>query len=119
MQGDRLKKVESLIQREIGTMISQKKIKDPRIDSMMSVNRVEVSKDIAYAKVYVSSILDDQKNKKAVEALNNASGFIQKMLSKHMKTRNTPKLTFLYDTSFKEGFRINKIIEDVTAFESD
>ena len=112
MQEDRLKKVESLIQREIGYLISQNKIKDPRIDSMMTVNRVQASKDIAYAKVYVSSFLNDAKNKKAVDALNNAAGFIQKMLSKKMKTRHTPKLTFIYDTSFKEGFRINKIIED-------
>ena len=74
--------------------------------------RVEISRAIAYAKVFVSSALDKTKNKKAVYALNNAAGFIQKCLSKKMKTRNTPKLTFIFDESFEEGFRINKIIED-------
>lgn len=112
MQNNRLKKVESLIKREIGLLISQRRIKDPRIDTMMTVHRVQVSKDIAYAKVYVSSFLDEEKNREAVAALNNAAGFIQKMLSKHLKTRNTPKLTFIYDTSYEEGFRINKMIED-------
>ena len=114
MQGDRLKKVESLLQREIGFLISQNRIKDPRINSMITVNRVRASKDIAYAKVYVSSFLDDKENKQSVDALNNAAGFIQKMLSKKMKTRNTPKLTFIYDQSLKEGFMINKIIEDTS-----
>ncbi|MFW5769333.1 MAG: 30S ribosome-binding factor RbfA, partial [Spirochaetota bacterium] len=48
----------------------------------------------------------------AVDALNHASGFVQKQLGKKLKTRNTPKLTFIADTSVKEGFRINKLIED-------
>jgi len=51
MENDRLKKVASVIQREIARLITEKEIKDPRVHSMLSVNRVVVSKDIAYAKV--------------------------------------------------------------------
>lgn len=112
MQGDRLKKIESLIQKEIGYMILHGRLKDPRITSLITVNRVKVSKDIAYAKVYISSFKNEEYNQKAADALNRAAGYIQKLLGKKMKTRNTPKLVFHYDRSFEEGFRINKLIED-------
>ncbi|MFP4562072.1 MAG: 30S ribosome-binding factor RbfA [Spirochaetia bacterium] len=112
MENDRLKKVESVIQREIARLITEKEIKDPRVHSMLSVNRVVVSKDIAYAKVYISAFEKENRLDEAVDALNHASGFVQKQLGKKLKTRNTPKLTFIADTSVKEGFRINKLIED-------
>ena len=112
MQDERIKKVESLIQKEIGYMILHGRLKDPRITTLITVNRVKVSKDIAYAKVYVSSFKNEEYNRNATEALNKAAGYIQKMLGKKMKTRNTPKLVFHYDRSFEEGFRVNKLIED-------
>lgn len=112
MQSDRLKKVESLVQKEVGLLISMGKIKDPRVTTMITVNRVEVSKDIAYAKVYISSFLGGENDRKAADGLNSASGFIQKQLSAKMKTRNTPKLTFIYDPSIEEGFKVNKTIEE-------
>ncbi len=112
MSDERIKRVESLIQKEISRLILHQELKDPRINSMITVNRVQVSKDIAYAKVYISSFQPENVNKKAEQALNSASGFIQRQIGRHLKTRQTPKLTFIYDRSLEEGFRINKLIED-------
>lgn len=108
----RLKKVESLLLQEIGTYILEKRIKDPRVSSYFTVSRVSVSKDLQYAKVHISSFQDSEKLEEGVIALNHAAGFIQKLLGKKLKTRSTPKLTFFADTSIKEGFEINRLIDE-------
>jgi ribosome-binding factor A len=106
-----MKKIESVLLREISTYILEKRIKDPRIASHLTVNRAVVSKDLQYAKIYISSFETEQKLNKGVDGLNHAAGFIQNLLGKKLKTRNTPKLTFFADTSIKEGYEINKMIE--------
>lgn len=109
----RLKKVESLLQREIGLLIVNGKIKDPRVDTFLTVSNVRVSKDTAYAKVYISSFQNEKSLNKAVGALNHAAGYIQALLNKHLTMRHTPKLSFFADTSIKEGFNMIRKIEDL------
>ncbi len=109
----RLKRVQSLIREEIGTMIVMGIIKDPRISHMSSVTSVEVSRDINYAKVYISSFENRGSVKKTVDALNHASGFIQNRLAKRLKTRNTPKLSFFIDNSIENGIRMTHLLEEL------
>ncbi len=109
----RLKRVQSLIREEIGTMIVMGIVKDPRISHMSSVTAVEVSRDINYAKVYISSYEDGASVKKTVDALNHASGFIQQRLGKRLKTRNTPKLSFYADNSIENGIKMTSLLEEL------
>ena len=51
----RLQRLGEQLREEIATMILRHEIKDPRVNEFLSVNRVEVAADLAYAKVYVSS----------------------------------------------------------------
>ena len=111
----RLKRVESLIQEEIGTMIVLGIIKDPRISHMVSVTSVSVSRDINYAKIYISSFENSTALNKAVEALNHAAGFIQKQLAKRLKIRNTPRLSFFVDHSIEDGVRMIHILEELNS----
>ena len=113
MSSFRLKKVESLLQREIGLIILNGKVKDPRVDSFLTVSSVKVSKDIAYAKVFISSFKNESSLARAVEALNHAAGFIQSLLNRHLKMRYTPRLKFFADTSIKEGFEMIRKIEEL------
>lgn len=109
----RLRKVESLLQKEIGLIIVSGKIKDPRVDSFLTVSSVRVSKDLAYAKIFISSFKNEKSIGRAVEALNHGAGYIQSILNKHLKMRFTPKLTFYTDTSIKDGFDMIRKIEDL------
>ena len=85
-------------------------IKDPRVSTFLTINRVEVAKDLAYAKVYVSSFLNESQIQKGVEGLNSAAGFIQSSIAKKLTIRQFPRLTFVVDTSIKEGFdMVNKL----------
>ena len=106
----RLAKLGEQIRGEIAQLISTQKIKDPRVSTFLTINRVEVAADLAYAKVYVSSFLPEGQILKAVAGLNSAAGFIQSSIAKKLTIRKFPKLTFIADTSIKEGFEmVNKL----------
>ncbi|MCK5197032.1 MAG: 30S ribosome-binding factor RbfA [Spirochaetales bacterium] len=111
----RIQRIRALIREELGKMILSGTIKDPRISNLLSVSDVDISKDIKYAKVYISGFESSKSVKKSVEALNHACGFIQMKLAKRLKTRNTPKLTFFVDSSIKQGIEMIKKIEELNS----
>jgi len=94
-------------------MIVTQEIKHTELSQFVSVSKVDLSSDKAYATVWVSSFIDDKKLNESVEALQRASGFIQSRLRKILKTRNTPKITFKADLSIKEGQAINNLIDSL------
>ena len=101
------------VQEEIASMIASGKIKDYRVDSFLSVMRVDVARDLSYADVYVSNFESEEKLEKAVAGLSSAAGFIQAILASKMHIRQTPKLRFHPDTSVKDGFDLVKRIEEI------
>lgn len=109
----RIRRIESVIQKIIGSLILSGKIKDRRVSKMISVSRVKCAPDLCSAKIYISGFDSDAVTKKSVEGLNSAAPFIQGILGKNLQTRLTPKLTFCFDSSIREGFEINKKIEDI------
>lgn len=104
-------RMEHQILEKISMMILTGSIKDPRVGPLLSLTRVKVTNDSSHATIYVSSIQSDASVDKAVEALNHAAGYIQNQLGKTLKSRNTPRLHFKHDTSLKESFEMNKLIE--------
>ena len=102
------------IQDEIAKMIAKQSIKDPRVSTFLSIHRVEVSGDLGFAKVYVSSFMDDAQTEKGVKGLQSAAGFIQTQLSKKLRLRQFPKLEFVRDKSIQEGF---DMVQKLTALE--
>lgn len=109
----RLVRLGEQLRDEISQLILRQRIKDPRVSTFLNVNRVEVAGDLKYAKVYVSSFLSEAQVNKGVEGLNSAAGFIQSTIAKKLTIRQFPKLTFIADTSVKEGFemvnRLNRL----------
>jgi ribosome-binding factor A len=109
----RSEKIGDLFRDEIATII-QKKLRDPRLVKIISVNEVSVAKDLAYADVYVSSFetrSEDQKQELIV-SLNGASGFIRTTLSKRHKIRSTPKLRFHYDDTYERVARLESLLAE-------
>ncbi len=94
------------IRDEISQMILREQIKDPRVSTFLSVNRVEVSRDLSYARVFVSSFLPESKIKTGIEGLQSAAGFIQSSIAKKLTIRQFPRLTFVLDESMKAGFEM-------------
>jgi len=102
----RLQRLNDQLRDEISKLILHGDIKDPRVNTFLSINRVEVTSDLAYAKVYVSTFLPDNQLYKGVDGLNNAAGFIQSQIAKKMRIRQFPKLQFIVDSGMKEGFNM-------------
>lgn len=109
----RTQRVAQEMQKEIA-IILQREIKDPRV-GMATVSGVEVSRDLAYAKVFVTFLNDNepQQIKTGVSALQDASGFIRSLLGKAMRLRVVPELTFSYDNSLVEGMRMSNLVSQV------
>lgn len=106
----RLDKLGEQIREEIANMILGGRIKDPRVSTFLSINRVEVAGDLGFAKVYVSSFMSEHETKQGVRGLESAAGFIQSTLGKKLRLRQFPHLTFIFDNSIKEGFEMVKKI---------
>ncbi|ASN87142.1 MULTISPECIES: 30S ribosome-binding factor RbfA [Pectobacterium] len=109
----RTQRVAQEMQKEIAIII-QREVKDPRI-GMATVSGVEVSRDLAYAKVFVTFLNDNEPEQiqTAVKALQDASGFIRKLIGKAMRLRVVPELTFSYDNSLVEGMRMSNLVTNV------
>lgn len=100
----RLRKVESLLKEEIGSILTNQELKDPRINQFLVISNIKVSGDLKSATVYVSSFVGEKEVKTEVNVLNRAAGYIQKLLGKRLRLRYVPKLTFVADRSIEKGF---------------
>lgn len=113
----RSRRVAEQIQRELGTLISTE-VKDPRVN-LATVTSVEVTRDLAYAKVYIG-ILEMQNDPAEVMAgLNNAAGFLRARLGRLLKLRIIPQLKFIEDTTEREAQRLSSIIDQAVAEDRD
>ena len=111
----RTERVGHLIQEKIGALIVEGKIKDPRVNSFLSVSGVKVSKDLSWADVYVSTFKPEANLARGVLGLQNAAGFIQSQLFKEMRIRQVPRLRFHEDPNIREGFEMVRKIEDLSS----
>lgn len=93
--------------------IIQTKIRDPRLNAMVSVTRVEVTKDLSYAKVFVSIFGTKEQEKESFEALKNSAGFIRSELSKLIKLRHIPEIIIENDISLKYGMHIDSLLKSI------
>ena len=109
----RLMRLGEQLREEIATMLMTGQIKDPRVTSYLSINRVEVAGDLAYAKVYVSSFMDDNSVKLGVKGLQNAAGYIQSTIAKKLSIYKFPQLTFIADFSMKEGYKMVQTLKEL------
>ena len=101
------------VKREISNII-QNEIKDPRMTAMVSVTDVKVTRDLRYAKVFVSIFGKDEEEKNnTFISLKNASGFIRKEIGQRINLRYNPQLIFELDDSISYGMRIEELITKV------
>lgn len=83
----------------------------------VTISRVDVSPDMAMATVFFAAYLSKKSVHTISEGLNKSSGFFQAKLGRALSTRNTPRLTFVYDEGFDRADRIDRLIhEDPTSF---
>ncbi len=109
----RATRVADQIRMEVAEII-MRKTKDPRVSSV-TVTDVELSNDLRFARVYVTTLRDGQAEVDAFEGLAKAAGFIRAELGRRLHLRYTPELIFQKDMCGPQGDRILTLLEQVEA----
>lgn len=110
------------IMRELTAIL--RTVKDPRVTgTMVSIVRVDVTRDLSYATVYISSMSGIDAAKEAVKGLKSAAGYMRRELGLALKLRHTPELRFVADNSIEYSANIaatiNRISKEVSHDEDD
>lgn len=107
----RTQRVAQQLQKELAVIL-QRELKDPRV-GMTTISSVEVSRDMGYAKVYVTFFtIGEQTPEGSLEVLREMAPYIRSLLGKQIRLRVTPELTFIYDQSLTEGMRISNLVSN-------
>jgi ribosome-binding factor A len=91
-----------------------RELKDPRVtNTLLSIVRVEVSRDLSYCTVYVSDMEGLERAQRAVKGLMSAAGFIRHELGQRLPLRHVPALTFKATDSIEYSANIARILDDL------
>jgi len=105
----RTSRVSQQVQKELARILQQE-VKDPRI-GMVTISGVDITRDLAYAKVFVTFLtIGEQTNDESLEGLNAAAGYIRRLLGKAMRLRIVPEVRFCFDETLTEGLRISEMV---------
>ena len=107
---NRTRRIGEEIRKIVSTMLING-IKDPRINSLVSVTDVEVTSDLSYAYIYVSILGGDEES--TLDGLKSACGYIRREVGKNIKIRHTPEIIFKIDDSLLKGMYMDELIKKV------
>lgn len=110
-KNNRLGRIDEELKKELSQIISYE-LKNPDATGMISVTRVKTTPDLKYAKVYIS-MLNSNSKEKTIEALKKSSGYMRSQLAKRVNLRITPELVFEEDDSMEYGMKIDSILKDL------
>ena len=104
--------------REVVSMAILTELSDPRVRDV-TVTYVEVSADLRHAKVHVSVMGDEARQKLTLRGLQSAAGFLQAKIAERIEIRYTPKLSFLLDQGVKRSIAVAQILQQVLPKDKD
>lgn len=112
MNEKRINRISEEVKKVVSDLI-QNEIKDPRISGMPSVNKVSVTKDLRFAKIYVSVLGSEEDKASTIEGLQSAKGFVRKEIGNRIDLRHVPEPLFELDESIEKALYMTKLIEEV------
>ena len=107
----RVERVAEALKKEISNIIHDE-LKDPRI-GFVTVTRIELSKDLCYAKVFFSVLGTDKEQGDTKKALDSASGFIRWLIAQRIKLRLVPEIRFIQDKSCEYSIHIQQELDKI------
>ena len=115
MAFNRLERIKQEVKREMSSIVRE--LKDPRISPMTSIVAADVSRDLKYAKIYVSVMGTDEEKRATMDALKSATGFIKREIGSRLDLRCVPQPTFVLDSTIDYGIHINELIHKINGEE--
>ena len=109
MAQGRMRRVDEAVREVLSDAISTD-LKDPRV-GFVTVTAVKTSRDLRHARVYVSVLGDAPGREETLAGLRSAHGFLQAAISRELKLKHTPTLTFEYDETVERAARLSELLE--------
>ena len=113
----RQERINHLLQRELSSLIEFES-SDPRLQGV-TLSAVEISPDLKHARVFVVAGADAERNREIKRGLHSAAPFLRHELARRVKLRLVPELDFVFDRSFEQGDRIERLIRDALSGGAD
>lgn len=113
MSKQRVDRLNSLLKEVISDVI-RTQVRNPLLNELFTVTRVEITKDLYHAKVYVSVIGNQKAKTETLQALQSAAKFIAVQASKEVVMRHFPALNFIFDDSVDKHMRIEELLGKIT-----
>ncbi|WP_166154650.1 MULTISPECIES: 30S ribosome-binding factor RbfA [unclassified Neochlamydia] len=114
MAKQRTDRLNSLLKEVISDVI-RKDVRNPHVNELMTVTRVEITKDLHHAKVFISVIGNQEQKDQTIQALETAAGFVAVTASKKVVMRYFPELHFKLDDSVDKHMRIEQLLEEISS----
>ena len=111
MSSQRPGRVQEALRQEISKIVHSE-MKDPRI-GFITITKVDLTKDLRYARIYFSILGEDKDKKLALRGLNNAKGYIKGLLADRIKLRFMPEIAFAIDESLGHAKHIYDILDQL------
>ena len=111
MSYQRIDRISEEVRREVDAIIRDE-LHDPRVKGTYSITRADVTRDLRYAKIYVS-VLEEADREPLLAALKKAAGFIRHELGKRMIIRYAPEILFALDHNIEYGVHIAAVLKQV------
>ena len=108
----RPERVGHMMHREIADIL-ENRLRDPRLSSMVSITDVEVTQDLSFARVYISTLETGAERDRLLEALKAAAGFVRHELRPRLGLREVPEVRFVLDESIERGARVDEILRKI------
>ena len=109
----RMAKVSSLLKKEI-TLILQNDLENDLLKSnFIHISKVDLTGDLQFCKIYVSSSAEEEIRKEIIDNLNLAKNFIRHTLGQRIEMRRVPEMTFKDDTVLEKGLSVLKLLEEL------
>lgn len=111
MAGYRSERLGDEIMSQIADIL--RSVKDPRLQGIISITRVEVTADTKYAKVFVSALGDEERLSEVMKGFRSCAGYIRRELARRLQLRHTPELSFVPDAGLIRGRRTLDIMNEI------
>ena len=109
----RIAKVSSLLKKEITLILHNDLENDLLKSNFIHISKIDLTGDLQFCKIYVTSIAEDQIRKEIVDNLNLAKNFIRHTLGQRIEMRRVPEMTFKDDTVLEKGLSVLKLLEEL------
>ena len=118
MDNKRLNRISEEVRKVISELIYNG-LKDPRVNPMTSVTKVEVTRDLRFAKVYISVLGSKEEKDETLRGLESAKGYIRKEIGSKIDLRYVPEPIFTLDESIEQAIYMSKLIDKVNKVDED